>query len=70
MKAILNHKTRVKASEDIINNLMLVKSYLEVKNLQEYIDYEDVLQQLSQSIRLSQKLYNELLFLYREVIKK
>lgn len=70
MKVILNHKMRVKTSEDIINNLMMVKSYLEIKNLQEYIEFEDVIRQLKQTIKTSQELYNELIFLYRKIIEK
>lgn len=70
MKVILNHKTRVKTSEDIINNLMMVKSYLEIKNLQEYIEFEDVIKQLRRTIKSSQELYDELVFLYRKLDDK
>ena len=67
MKVILNHKSRTKNAEVIINNLIMVKSYLESKKLQEYIDFDDIIYQLQESIKLSQNLYNELNFLYSKV---
>lgn len=70
MKVILNHKTRVKISEEIISNLSMVKAYLDVKRLQEHIDFEDIIFQLSQSIKLSKKLYEELRFLYGKLDEK
>lgn len=70
MKVILNHKMRVKTSEDIINNLLMIKSYLEIKSLQKYIELEDIIYQLNHTIKLSHNLYNELTFLYRKLAKK
>lgn len=67
MKIILNHKTKAKMAEEAINYLSLVKSYLEVKKLQEYIDYEDIIIQLGISIKTSQKLYKELKYLYKNL---
>lgn len=70
MKVILNHKTRVLTSENIISNMKMIKSYLEVKNLQKYIEFEDIITQLQVSINTSQKLYNELMVLYKEFRRK
>lgn len=70
MKVILNHKTRVLTSENIISNMKMIKSYLEVKNLQKYIEFEDIITQLQVSINASQKLYNELMVLYKEFRRK
>ncbi len=70
MKVILNHKTKVLTAENIINNMKMIKSYLEVKNLQKYIEFEDIITQLQQSIKASQELYNELAILYKEFRRK
>ncbi len=67
MKIILNHKRKAKIVEDIINNLSLIKSYLDIQRLQEYIDFEDVIIQLKQSIKISENLYEELSYLYRKL---
>lgn len=70
MKVILNHKAKVLTTENIINNMKMIKSYLEVKNLQKYIEFEDIITQLQQSIKASQELYNELVVLYKEFRRK
>ncbi len=57
-------------AEEAIDNLSLIKSYLEIKRLQEYIDFEDVIIQLKQSIRIAQNLYTELNYLYRKLSEK
>ncbi len=57
-------------AEEAIDNLSLIKSYLEIKRLQEYIDFEDVNIQLKQSIRIAQNLYTELNYLYRKLSEK
>lgn len=70
MKIILNHKTRIETSDNIVNNLVMIQSYLKSKSLQEYIDYEDIIDKLKQSILQSQQLYSELTFLYRKLGEK
>ncbi len=70
MKIILNHKVKVKMAEEAINYLSLVKSYLEVKKIQEYIDLEDVIIQLKLSIEISHRLYKELKYLYERLYTK
>ncbi len=67
MKIVLNHNTKVKMAEKVINYLSLVKSYLKVNKLQEYIYYEDVIIQLEVSIKTSQELYKELKYLYKNL---
>lgn len=70
MKVILSHKTRVLTAENIIANMNMIKSYLDVKNLQKYIDFEDIITQLHDSIKASQELYNELVVLYKQFKRK
>lgn len=66
MKVILSHKTRVLTTEKIISNMNMIRSYLDVKNLQRYIEFEDIIIQLQESIKASQELYNELVVLYKQ----